>query len=235
MTFKCTCTCTLSFPGHGYLKTSDFYPMLRMYRCNVSNVLVEFHIPCLIPILPCQHGHIPILPFQPFQKMQFQNRTRQKITLMRESTVSPLRAFYSENMTDRQTHTRTHTHTEHQQDKRISRDDEYSDSEDEGDGRRNEHTYRDIKRPRLLEEQRSKPSILPKSVTGGQAISSPVPPEPSPITPVAQDEGGPPTNKGTCSTITLVECGIHIYGGKMTTEWRRFISTSSIKNGRSLQ
>ena len=117
--------------------------------------------------------------------------------------------LYSENVTDRQTHSLTHTHTEHQQDKRISRDDEYSDSEDEGDGRRNEHTYRDIKRPRLLEEQRSKPSILPKSVTGGQAISSPVPPEPSPITPVAQDEGGPPTNKGTCST-TLVECGIHI-------------------------
>lgn len=68
--------------------------------------------------------------------------------------------------------------------------DEYSDSEDEGDDRRNEKSYRDTKRPRLIEET-SKNGVARSSATSrGQLLSSPLPPEPSPITPLAQDDNG---------------------------------------------
>ena len=63
--------------------------------------------------------------------------------------------------------------------KRIARDDEYSDSEDEGDGRRDEQVYGESKRPRVDEQK----SLMAKPAT------SPVPPEPSPISPVAVEEG----------------------------------------------
>lgn len=76
--------------------------------------------------------------------------------------------------------------SENQRDKNIARDDEYSDSEDEGDDRRDEQSYREIKRPRLTEDPKP---VLPKSVTGNQVISSPLPPEPSPITPLPQEDG----------------------------------------------
>eukprot|EP00731_Ephydatia_muelleri_P031772 Em0023g279a len=62
--------------------------------------------------------------------------------------------------------------------KRIARDDEYSDSEDEGDGRRDEQVYGESKRPRVDEHK----SLMAKPAT------SPVPPEPSPISPVAVEE-----------------------------------------------
>ena len=85
-------------------------------------------------------------------------------------------------------HTHTHhTHTEQQRDKRIAREDEFSDSEDEGEGgRRNEQLYHEPKKPKIGDDQRS--SLL-KSVTSNQgAVSSPVPPEPSPITPLPEEE-----------------------------------------------
>ena len=63
--------------------------------------------------------------------------------------------------------------------KRIARDDEYSDSEDEGDGRRDEQVYGESKRPRVDEQK----SLMAKPAT------SPVPPEPSPISPVIVEEG----------------------------------------------
>lgn len=63
--------------------------------------------------------------------------------------------------------------------KRIARDDEYSDSEDEGDGRRDEQVYGELKRPRVDEQK----SLMAKPAT------SPVPPEPSPISPVVVEEG----------------------------------------------
>ena len=75
--------------------------------------------------------------------------------------------------------------------KRIARDDEYSDSEDEGDGRRDEQVYGESKRPRVDEQK----SLMAKPAT------SPVPPEPSPISPVTVEEGkahgaGTKTNTG---------------------------------------
>ena len=104
---------------------------------------------------------------------------------------------------------------EQQRDKRINRDDEYSDSEDEGDEppirpsnrRKNEHNFRDTKRPRLMEETNAKNGAAvtggssnqaakpPAVATGGGALSSPLPPEPSPITPLPQEEGAPSKNK----------------------------------------
>lgn len=66
--------------------------------------------------------------------------------------------------------------------------DEYSDSEDEGDDRRNDKSYHDVKRPRLIDET-TKNGVSHSSATSrGQLLSSPLPPEPSPITPLAQDD-----------------------------------------------
>ena len=63
--------------------------------------------------------------------------------------------------------------------------DEYSDSEDEGDESKNEKSYHDAKRPRLIQEN-NKNGV---SATGrSQLLSSPLPPEPSPITPLPQEE-----------------------------------------------
>lgn len=67
--------------------------------------------------------------------------------------------------------------------------DEYSDSEDEGDDRKNEKSYRDTKRPRLVEETSKNGAPRSSATSRGQLISSPLPPEPSPITPLAQDDG----------------------------------------------
>ena len=99
--------------------------------------------------------------------------------------------------------------TERLQDKRISRDDELSDSDDEGDGRRNETAHhRDTKRARVsVDRETNKPSIISKAMatTGGNegAIQSPVPPEPSPITPgplTHAEEAGSSENKSEWST-----------------------------------
>ena len=106
---------------------------------------------------------------------------------------------------------------EQQRDKRINRDDEYSDSEDEGDEpplrardrRKNEHSFRDTKRPRLMDETNAKNGAMtmtgggptnqagkpPAVATGGGALSSPLPPEPSPITPLPQEDGAASKNK----------------------------------------
>ena len=72
--------------------------------------------------------------------------------------------------------------SEHVQDKLIARDEELSDSEDEGDGRRNESNAQDNNRP--SEDENNKNTAVSKTmgVTGG-SIQSPLPPEPSPITP----------------------------------------------------
>ena len=104
--------------------------------------------------------------------------------------------------------------TEQHRDKHIGRDDEYSDSEDEGDEplrpgnrRKNEHSYRDIKRPRLMDDVNVKsggntaagaatsaasaPQVpKPPAVVTSGSLSSPLPPEPSPITPLPEEEGG---------------------------------------------
>ena len=105
--------------------------------------------------------------------------------------------------------------TEQHRDKRINRDDEYSDSEDEGDEpplrardrRKNEHSFRDAKRPRLMEDTNAKNGATtgggssnqvakpPAVATGGGALSSPLPPEPSPITPLPQEDGASSKNK----------------------------------------
>ena len=107
--------------------------------------------------------------------------------------------------------------TEQHRDKRINRDDEYSDSEDEGDEpplrardrRKNEHSFRDAKRPRLMDETNTKNGATtttgggsfnqtgkpPAVATGGGALSSPLPPEPSPITPLPQEDGASSKNK----------------------------------------
>ena len=129
-------------------------------------------------------------------------------------------------------HTPIHTCNicaEQHRDKRINRDDEYSDSEDEGDEpplrardrRKNEHSFRgDAKRPRLMEETNAKNGATtttssgqgggssnnqtgkpPAVVTGGGSLSSPLPPEPSPITPLPQEDGVASKNKGTCALI----------------------------------
>ena len=69
----------------------------------------------------------------------------------------------------------------------IARDEDLSDSEDEGDGRRNESVgHHDNKRARLADEGgETKPAPVISKTTGGSggSIQSPVPPEPSPITP----------------------------------------------------
>lgn len=74
--------------------------------------------------------------------------------------------------------------------------DEYSDSEDEGDDRQDEKSYRDTKRPRLIEDG-SKNGVSRSSATSrGQLLSSPLPPEPSPITPLAQEDNNTAELKG---------------------------------------
>lgn len=100
--------------------------------------------------------------------------------------------------------------SQYQRDKRIARDDEFSDSEDEGDspaaggdrgggGRGRSNINISYKRPRLSEEPiiGKTTSSLPKSIVtatagsgggAGQTVSSPVPPEPSPITPLPQED-----------------------------------------------
>ncbi|CAI8057343.1 Histone deacetylase 2 [Geodia barretti] len=74
---------------------------------------------------------------------------------------------------------------QHVQDKMIAREEDLSDSEDEGDGRRNESVgHHDNKRLRLADEGGdNKAPAVNKITTGGGSIQSPVPPEPSPITP----------------------------------------------------
>lgn len=111
--------------------------------------------------------------------------------------------------------------SEQHRDKRIVREDEYSDSEDEGDEpirpgnrRRNDHSFRDSKRPRLMEETNAKSgptnpsqaSKPPAVSTGGGALSSPLPPEPSPITPLPQEEGGTSKNKSEQSALCCMHC-----------------------------
>lgn len=74
--------------------------------------------------------------------------------------------------------------------------DEYSDSEDEGDDHRNEKSYRDTKRPRLIEESNKNSH---SSATGRtQLLSSPQPPEPSPITPLPQEDSSSTDIKSNC-------------------------------------
>lgn len=86
---------------------------------------------------------------------------------------------------------------ENQRDKRISRNDEFSDSEDEGDERRNEKSYRDNKRPRLIHDENNKNGNSRSVSTGrSQLLSSPQPPEPSPITPLPQEETTSSETKG---------------------------------------
>ena len=112
--------------------------------------------------------------------------------------------------------------SEQRRDKHIVRDDEFSDSEDEGDEpvrpgtrRKNEHSYRDTKRPRLMEETSAKGGSAPASsaqsnkppavsTSGGGALSSPLPPEPSPITPLPQEEGVPNTASKSKSAIIII-------------------------------
>ena len=103
------------------------------------------------------------------------------------------------------THSCTSPDTELHRDKRIARDNEYSDSEDEGEDpsvnkrRRNEHSINKVasKRPRITDDN----NYQAKSVNGGKnnqkqtTISSPLPPEPSPITPLPQDEVPTSQNK----------------------------------------
>lgn len=81
--------------------------------------------------------------------------------------------------------------SQNDRDRRICRMDEYSDSEDEGDDdRKNEKSYRETKRPRLIEETTKNGGSRSSATNRGQGLSSPLPPEPSPITPLAQDDNG---------------------------------------------
>lgn len=82
--------------------------------------------------------------------------------------------------------------------------DEYSDSEDEGDDRRNEKSYRDTKRPRLIEDS-SKNGVARSSGTTSQLLSSPLPPEPSPITPLPQDESSTTESNGMEFVYNYIE------------------------------
>ena len=69
---------------------------------------------------------------------------------------------------------------ERTRDKRIARDDEYSDSEDEGDGRKDSRSYKEPiirKRPRLTKEDYGKkpsPSPTPSSTTDDIKITAPI-------------------------------------------------------------
>lgn len=96
-------------------------------------------------------------------------------------------------------------YVENHRDKRITRMDEYSDSEDEDDDRRNEKSYRDTKRPRLIENNSKNGVSRSLTSSRGQLLSSPLPPEPSPITPLPQDDNNNNTDsKSNCSLVVLV-------------------------------
>ncbi len=77
--------------------------------------------------------------------------------------------------------------SESQRDKMVTRMEEFSDSEDEDGNRRDEKSHRENKRPRLMEDGKGGVS---RSSAKSQLLSrsSPLPPEPSPLTPVLTDE-----------------------------------------------
>ena len=77
---------------------------------------------------------------------------------------------------------------------------EYSDSEDEEDDRRDEKSHRENKRPRLMDDTKTGVS---RSSARSQLLSSPLPPEPSPLTPVLLDESSTSDLKGEGSYITV--------------------------------
>ncbi|XP_064382528.1 histone deacetylase 1-like [Halichondria panicea] len=89
-------------------------------------------------------------------------------------------------------------------DKRIARDNEYSESDDEGESPssnskrgRNEHSFKiGTKRPKLTEDLSVKNATngKPGQKQGG-IIASPLPPEPSPITPLPSEEPTPSHSK----------------------------------------
>jgi len=70
---------------------------------------------------------------------------------------------------------------------------EYSDSEDEDDDRRDEKSHRENKRPRLMEDNKGGVS---RSSARSQLLSSPLPPEPSPLTPVLLDDSSTTEQRG---------------------------------------
>ena len=105
-----------------------------------------------------------------------------KTTQMRESAVSRICSGY-----ERLQHIPL-VYAENHRDKHIVRMDELSDSEDEGDDRKNERSYRDAKRPRLIDGESNKNgSGRPFASGRNQFLTSPLPPEPSPITPLPQE------------------------------------------------
>ena len=81
---------------------------------------------------------------------------------------------------------------ENQRDKLISRMEEYSDSEDEDDDHRDEKSHRENKRPRLMDDK----SGVSRSSARSQLLSSPLPPEPSPLTPVLLDDSSTTEQRG---------------------------------------
>ena len=91
--------------------------------------------------------------------------------------------------------------SENQRDKLISKMDEYSDSEDEDDDRRNEKSHRETKPLRLMEDVKGG---VQRSSARSQLLSSPLPPEPSPLTPVLLDEGTGPESKGVCANNAVL-------------------------------
>ena len=100
----------------------------------------------------------------------------------------------------------SNSHSESVQDKLISRDEELSDSEDEGDDRRNENIAQETKRPRLNEEGNEAKSAVVKATGGsGGSIQSPLPPEPSPITPGPLQ---PPQTEETAEDTTRDKSGL---------------------------
>lgn len=109
----------------------------------------------------------------------------------------------------------TYIYIENDRDRRICRMDEYSDSEDEGDDdRKNEKSYRETKRPRLIEETTKNGGSRSSATNRGQGLSSPLPPEPSPITPLAQDDNGNAEIKSkpvlaSCVLCCLDRVGLH--------------------------
>ena len=84
-------------------------------------------------------------------------------------------------------------YTESQRDKLVTRMEEYSDSEDEDDDRRDEKSHRETKRLRLMDDSKSGVS---RSSARSQLLSSPLPPEPSPLTPVLLDDDAASESKG---------------------------------------
>lgn len=90
-------------------------------------------------------------------------------------------------------------------DKRIARDNEFSDSDDEGEspssGRRGktEQSHKTgNKRPKLIEDPSAKSASNGKPSQKQGVVASPLPPEPSPITPLPTEEPTPSHSKGEC-------------------------------------